>query len=113
MSDDLLSLDVQDRGKDVVVAVSGELDFGTSARFLEVTQPLAESGRPVVLDLAELAFCDSSGLGAFVRLHKLLEQTGGRLTLARPRAQLESTLRLTMLHRVLRLRDDVPEPGDA
>ncbi|TDD22303.1 anti-sigma factor antagonist [Kribbella turkmenica] len=113
MSDELLSLDVQDRGPDLVVTVSGELDFGTTSTFLDATRPLAKSGRPVILDLTGLAFCDSSGLGAFVRLHKQLESTGGRLTLAGPRAQLRSTLELTMLHRILHVRDDLPAPGDA
>ncbi len=112
MSDDLLSVDVLDRGSDSVISVSGELDFGTTAGFLEVVQPLAEAGRPLILDLAKLEFCDSSGLGALVRLHKLAEDAGGRLELARPRPQLESTIRLTMLHRLLHLRDDVPAVAD-
>ena len=45
MSDAHLSVDVLDRGADVVVRVSGELDFGTTAGFLKVVQPLAEAGR--------------------------------------------------------------------
>jgi anti-sigma B factor antagonist len=112
VSDDLLSVEVLDRGPDVVISVSGELDFGTTTGFLAVVQPLTEAGRVVVLDLAELEFCDSSGLGALVRLHKLAEDAGGTLDLARPRPQLESTIRLTMLHRLLHLRDDVPTPSD-
>lgn len=110
MSDELL-VEVLDRGSDSVARVSGELDFGTTAGFLEVVQPLAESGRPLILDLADLAFCDSSGLGVFVRLHKLAADAGGSLCLARLRPQLESTIKLTMLHRLLVIRDDVPEPA--
>ncbi|GAA0937420.1 STAS domain-containing protein [Kribbella koreensis] len=108
MTDDLLSLEVLDRGSDVVITVSGELDFGTTARFLTAAQPLAEAGRCVILDLADLMFCDSSGLGALVRLHKLAEDAGGTLCLARLRPQLESTIQLTMLHRLLVIRADVP-----
>lgn len=111
MSDAHLSVDVRDRGADVVVRVSGELDFGTTAGFLKVVQPLAEAGRSLILDLAELAFCDSTGLGVFVRLHKLAEDAGGNLCLARLRPQLESTIKLTMLHRLLVIRDDIPEPA--
>jgi anti-sigma B factor antagonist len=112
VTDDLLSLEVLDRGPDVVITVSGELDFGTAARFLEVAQPLAEAGRLVILDLADLMFCDSSGLGALVRLHKLAEDAGGNLSLARLRPQLESTIQVTMLHRLLVIRADVPPRGD-
>jgi anti-sigma B factor antagonist len=106
---DLLSIEVLDRGPDVVISISGELDFGTTARFLAVAQPLAEAGRSLVLDLADLMFCDSSGLGALVRLHKLADDAGGNLTLARPRPQLESTIKVTMLHRLLVIRADVPD----
>jgi anti-sigma B factor antagonist len=112
VTDDQLSVTVLERGSDTLINVSGELDFGTTAGFLEVTQPLVEAGKPVVLDLAELAFCDSSGLGALVRLHKLADGAGGSLCLARLRPQLESTIRLTMLHRLFRIRDDVPAADD-
>jgi len=112
VSDELLSVAVLDRGSDLVIRVSGELDFGTTAGFLEVAQPLAAAGNSLILDLADLAFCDSSGIGAFVRLHKLAESAGGRLCLASLRPQLESTIRVTMLHRLLLIRDDVPAADD-
>lgn len=112
MSDDLLSVDILDRGTDLVITVSGELDFGTTAGFLEAVQPLAETGGELFLDLAGLVFCDSSGLGALVRLHKLAGDAGGKLSLARLRPQLESTIKLTMLHRLLVILDDVPAPAD-
>jgi anti-sigma B factor antagonist len=109
VTDDLLSLETLDRGPDVVISVAGELDFGTTARFLAVAQPPAEAGRVVVLDLADLMFCDSSGLGALVRLHKLADDAGGRLCLARLRPQLDSTIKLTQLHRLLDIRAEVPD----
>ena len=99
MSDEQLSVTVVDRGSDTLISVSGELDFGTTAGFLEVTQPLVEAGQ--------------SGLGALVRLHKLADGAGGSLCLARLRPQLESTIRLTMLHRLFRIRDDVPAVDDS
>ncbi|WBQ08220.1 STAS domain-containing protein [Kribbella sp. CA-293567] len=108
MSEELLTFEVLDRGADVVVSISGELDFGTTAEFQSVLQPLARGGRPLVLDLAGLAFCDSTGLGALVRLHKLTEESGGRLSLARLRPRIESTIKLTMLHRLLHLLPEVP-----
>ncbi|MFK4084694.1 STAS domain-containing protein [Kribbella sp. NPDC020789] len=107
MSDEL-SAEVLDRGADVLITLTGELDFGTSAAFLETAQPFAEAGRTVVLDLDHLTFCDSSGLGTLVRLHQAGEAAGGSLVLARPRPQLESTIKVTMLHRLLTLVSEVP-----
>jgi len=111
VSDDLLTVTVTDRGHDVVIEVAGELDFGTMDTLLEVVQPPVGEGRSVVLDLAELGFCDSTGLGALVRLHKQAQDAGGALCLARVRPQIMSTIRLTMLHRLLVIRDEVPEAG--
>lgn len=113
MGDELLTVEVADRGLDFLITVSGEMDFGTNADFLRVVQPLAQSGRPLILDLAELAFCDSSGLGALVRVHNMTEQAGGTLYLARLRPQIKSTITLTMLHRLLHIRDDLPDAGAA
>jgi anti-sigma B factor antagonist len=55
-----------------------------------------------------VVFCDSTGLGALVRLHKLAEQAGGKLTLARLRPQIDAAIKLTMLHRLLHVVADVP-----
>jgi anti-sigma B factor antagonist len=108
VSDDLLSVTILDRGADLVITVSGELDFGTSSGFHAALHPLAQAGRTLILDLAELVFCDSTGLGALVRLHKLSETSGGELSLARLRPQIDSAIRLTMLHRLLHIIPEVP-----
>jgi anti-sigma B factor antagonist len=113
MSDEQLMVEVVDRGPDYLISVSGEMDFGTNAEFLRVVQPLAQSGRSLVLDLADLAFCDSSGLGALVRVHKMTEEAGGTLCLARLQPQIKSTVTLTMLHRLFHLSEDLPDAGAA
>jgi anti-sigma B factor antagonist len=106
---DELTADILDRGPDVVISLSGELDFGTNTAFLETTQPYAEAGRALVLDLDQLAFCDSSGLGALVRLHQLTQAAGGSLVLARLRPHLQATIKMTMLHKLLTIESEVPQ----
>ncbi|WP_405059483.1 STAS domain-containing protein [Kribbella sp. NBC_01505] len=107
MSDEL-AVEILDRGPDVVIALTGELDFGTNAAFLDQVQPFADAGRALILDLDQVTFCDSSGLGALVRLHQLSQAAGGGLVLARLQPQLESTIKLTMLHRLLSIQTEVP-----
>ncbi|TDD63284.1 anti-sigma factor antagonist [Kribbella antibiotica] len=103
---DELAVEVEDRGTDVAISLTGELDFGTTPDFLDTVQPLAESGRALVLDLDQLRFCDSSGLGALVRLHQLAATAGGSLVLSRLQPNLASTLQMTMLHKLLTIRAD-------
>jgi anti-sigma B factor antagonist len=113
VSDGLLAVEVQDRGTDVVVSVAGELDFGTTSQFMAVVEPLAVAGRPVVLDFSDVVFCDSSALGALVRLHNAAQGAGGALILARLRPQVERSITLTMLHRLLTIHPDIPAaPAD-
>jgi anti-sigma B factor antagonist len=106
---ELLTFDVDDSGAEVVVKLTGEMDFGTAPSFLDTTQPLVAPGRNLILDLADLGFCDSSGLGAFVRLHKAAGQAGGALCLSRVRPQLMATIRMTRLDRLLTIRDELPQ----
>ncbi|MEV6286213.1 STAS domain-containing protein [Kribbella sp. NPDC051770] len=109
MSDfQLLTVSTEDRGTDVVATVSGELDFGTTNDLLAAGEPVVSAGRALILDLAGLSFCDSSGLGALVQLHRAADAAGGSLTLAAPQPRVESVLRVTMLHKLLTVVDRVP-----
>ena len=79
---DLLTWDVRARGELAVVAVSGELDID-SARGLEgELAPVADAGRPLILDLAGLRFCDCAGLSLFLRVQQRARAAGGSLHLA-------------------------------
>lgn len=106
--DEPLSIDVRDRGDDTLLSVTGELDFGTTPRFLEVTEPVAARGEALVLDLSGLTFCDSSALSALVRLHKVSRAAGGTLCLAALQPQVKAAITMTSLHLILSLRDEVP-----
>jgi anti-sigma B factor antagonist len=65
--------------------------------------------RRLVVDMADVDFVDSSGLGAIVGVLKAARQAGGDLRIARPTGQLRSILELTMLDRVLRPYETVEE----
>lgn len=52
-----------------MISVSGEVDIANVEEFLTVAQGCLESGATLVeVDLSEVTFIDSSGLGALVRL---------------------------------------------
>ena len=63
------------------VALSGELDLATAEELVEVLERLRARGeRRVVLDLADLEFCDVCGLDAILRAQRRLSAEGGGLT---------------------------------
>ena len=79
---DLLTWDVQARGKLAVVVVSGELDIDSGPGLEAELAPLAAAGRHLILDLASLRFCDCSGLSLFLRVQQRARAAGGSLHLA-------------------------------
>ena len=86
-----------------VVKVAGELDFHTSGPLREQLREMAQDGqRPaVILDLAEVTFCDSSGLNAMVVAYKAIHARGGSLVIACPSQQCQRMLTRTGVDRYI------------
>ena len=61
--------EVADLRGDRLIIVHGELDVATAPRLAALLTRLRERRHPVVLDLSEVAFMDSSGLRALLRMH--------------------------------------------
>jgi anti-sigma B factor antagonist len=77
-----LTFDVDHRGDDTVIVVSGELDLQTAPALRErVDSLVAEGSRSIVLDLAGVSFLDSSGLGALLGIRREITSSGGTLAL--------------------------------
>ncbi len=85
----------------VVLAVAGELDLATVKAFREAVTERLDGKIDLVLDVAGLAFCDSTGLGAIVGLHRGAREAGVRLVLAGPRQRLASLLQISGVDRVV------------
>ncbi len=86
-----------------IVAPRGRLDLASAPAFREQVKRLLDSGAVrLIVDLGEVAFIDSSGLGAIIAGLKAARQAGGDLRIARPSQQVLLVLDLTSLDRVLR-----------
>jgi anti-anti-sigma factor len=86
----------------LVVHLEGEIDYLSAGSLRELTVSAMEAaGRwQVVLDLAEVCVCDSSGLGALVAIWKAAHGHGGSLTLARVPRHCRTALSVTGLGKV-------------
>jgi anti-sigma B factor antagonist len=85
------------------VRCHGQLVLGTSATIKEVVGPLIEEGGKVIVDLADVSYVDSMGLGALVGLKvSTLNRAGCSLELANPSARVEELMRLTNLAALFR-----------
>lgn len=80
-----LKVDETRRGAWNVLRIRGELDLVSSPRVRQqVHEAVAAGRRNVVLDLSEVVFCDSSGVGVLIAARRLLHSCGGRLRLVLP-----------------------------
>lgn len=75
----------------------------------ETLRSLVEQGCfRIVLDLGQVRFLDSAGLGELVAWYKRLRQKGGDIRLLRPTERVRDVLELTSLTRVFRIFADEP-----
>jgi anti-sigma B factor antagonist len=93
-----------------ILRVRGELDLSTAAQLCHAIQTAASDAalRPprLVVDLTELEFCDSTGLGALVRAVREVRVLGGQAVLAvRPGSTFDRLLDLSGLGEFLRVAE--------
>ncbi|MFD7731041.1 STAS domain-containing protein [Kitasatospora phosalacinea] len=91
-----------------VVRLEGEADH-TQRHRLEKALTAALASRPALLlvDLTALAFCDSSGLNAFVHARRNAQESGVALVLAAPTEPVDRLLEITGMYQVFDIRPDV------
>lgn len=75
----------EEHGPWAVLRVAGELDLMTSpALRRRVHDAVADGRHRLVLDLSEVVFCDSSGVGVLIATRRLIRSCRGRLRLILP-----------------------------
>ncbi len=89
-----------------VVRVSGEIDMLTAPRLRdEVTPLVSAAGSDVVVDLDEVTFLGSNGLGVLVELSHQAAAAGSRFRLVCANRTVIRPIALTGLDQVLELHD--------
>jgi anti-anti-sigma factor len=99
-------------GRDAVVRPHGEIDVRTVPGLRRALDAAVESGRgDLVVDLAEVAFIDSSGLGALLGRYRRMPE-GRRMILRAPRPHVRSLLHLAGVPALMRVEEAAGEsPG--
>lgn len=92
-----------------VIAIAGELDKLSSPRLRDVMVTQLDDGScHLVLDVARLRFCDSTGLWTMLELQRRAVAAGGCLRLAGVHGVLKRILTITGLAGAFSLDPDVP-----
>ncbi len=93
-----------------LLALGGELDLaGLPGLAAVLDEVLAHGLRQVVVDLSGLTFCDSSGLGALLRVARRVMETGGTCQVAGATGRVARLFSVTAMEQLLVLVEDVAE----
>jgi anti-sigma B factor antagonist len=95
-------------GDVTVIDATGRIAFGEgAARLRETVANLNASGaKKVVLNLKEVDFVDSSGMGEMVRCHMAIRKQGGHLKLANLSKMVNELLQATAMNKVFDIQPD-------
>lgn len=85
-----------------MVRLAGELDLATSFLLTTAVEGACAPGAMAVeLDLENVRFIDSSGVGAIVLAHRVVVGSGGRLTIGRRSGIVDRVLEVSGVERAL------------
>ena len=105
-----LKIDVDHRGRAVVVTLSGSAHMNTSAELGDqLVELIDEQVRLLVLDLSQLTFISSMGLGGIIAAHLRCCRQGAVLQLVRPMPAIQELLAITRLTNLFSVYDSVDE----
>jgi anti-sigma B factor antagonist len=101
---------IQTREQDgvVIMALAGKLLFGEACDTLrgQLKQAFASGKTKVVLNLEELGFVDSAGLGCIASCYATARRQGGLIMLVRPTGQVRKALAWTRISSIIKPFED-------
>lgn len=102
--------EVRREGNAAIVAAQGEIDLRRSPELHRALVGLCED-RPevLVINLGEVTYMDSSGVGTLVEILRRTREHGGRMVLVAPTERVRSVFEITKLDRFFTIKDTEAE----
>ncbi len=103
-----LKFDIRHVDKVAIVDLSGRLTMGEAAGMLRDTikELIAEDCKQIVLNLSDVSYIDSSGLGELVGAFATLSNRGGRLKLLNLQKRVHELMQITKLVTIFEVFED-------
>jgi len=103
-----VKLSTRQVGDVMVVDVSGRITLGEGSSNLRqsIRELLAAGHRKILLNLAEVSYIDSSGIGELVSGYTSVTNQGGQLKLVNLTKRVKDLLQITKLYTVFDIYDD-------
>jgi anti-sigma B factor antagonist len=101
-----LSLETERTPEQTLVRCSGKITSTTSTALQTAVRGLIPEGKPIVLDLTNVSYMDSSGLGALVSVYVSAKRQRCPIKLVNIGPRLQQLFRLTKLASVFEGHDE-------
>ena len=90
-------------GQSMTVVIAGELDHCAAPQIRQMLDDLLQDPMllHLTLDLENLTFMDSSGIGVLLGRLRILQSRGGTMSVRNMQPQVEKLFRLSGMHRVI------------
>lgn len=85
------------------------LDANTARSFRQEFEQVLENGKQILLDLSQVEFVDSAGLGAIVAELKSLRSAGGEMKICNVHKTVRALFELVRMHRLVEIFNDRDE----
>lgn len=87
----------------LVVTVKGELDLLTAENFRNLVERdlNREQAQHLILDMEEVTFVDSSGLGVILGRYRRIREQGGKMALVKVKPHVKRVLELAGIMRII------------
>ena len=101
MPDDFQISNGTTKGRTVLLRVTGRLDTKTASQLLHRCRAVRSGGQNLVLNLSEVSFIASSGIGALLALVEQFHESGASVRFAALSSPVESVIKLLNLDQFL------------
>ena len=100
-----ISIDVQNVNSEIHVIVKGEIDAYTAPKLRETLFPLSDQDKVImIVDLSEVSYMDSTGLGVFVGLFKNVRAHNGDFRITGLSERLHRLFEITGLADIIHIK---------
>jgi anti-sigma B factor antagonist len=109
-----MEMEIREDGEIKILVCQGRLDAQVSGNVKEKIQQLLDQGNLcLIVDMEEIVFMDSSGLGTLVGCQRRYGEKTGEIKLAGPVKDVLAVFEITRAARLFHICKDIPEALEA
>ena len=93
-----------DKDDHLLLKVEGDLDVYSEEKFRDfIEENLRDIDKDLTIDLEKLDYLDSTGLGQFMKIYRLVNEKGHKTTITNPKENIYKLFKITDLTEVFNM----------